>query len=101
MYFLPKPARAHLIESPPIFNADYGYKSWEAYSNLSYYTRTLPPVPHDCPTPMGVAGEPLCPQTCFLTFLTIHISGITARQETCRRNLPACLPWVCGREKLK
>ncbi|KAF7690037.1 prostaglandin G/H synthase 2 [Silurus meridionalis] len=50
-------SRSHLIESPPTFNADYGYKSWEAYSNLSYFTRTLPPVPHDCPTPMGVAGK--------------------------------------------
>lgn len=50
-------ARSHLIDSPPTFNADYGYKSWEAYSNLSYYTRTLPPVPEDCPTPMGVVGE--------------------------------------------
>lgn len=63
-------ARAHLIDSPPIYNADYGYKSWEAYSNLSYYTRTLPPVPHDCPTPMGVAGES---QTCSLTFLSIYL----------------------------
>lgn len=50
-------ARSHLIDSPPTFNADYDYKSWEAYSNLSYYTRTLPPVSKDCPTPMGVAGE--------------------------------------------
>lgn len=50
-------ARSHLIDSPPTFNADYGYKSWEAYSNLSYYTRTLPPVPEDCPTPMGAVGE--------------------------------------------
>ncbi|KAM9444349.1 prostaglandin G/H synthase 2 [Clarias gariepinus] len=50
-------SRANLIESPPTFNADYGYKSWEAYSNLSYFTRTLPPVPKDCPTPMGVAGK--------------------------------------------
>ncbi|GAA6093783.1 prostaglandin G/H synthase 2 [Tachysurus ichikawai] len=50
-------SRSHLIESPPVFNADYGYKSWEAYSNLSYFTRTLPPVPKDCPTPMGVAGK--------------------------------------------
>ncbi|XP_053469811.1 prostaglandin G/H synthase 2 [Ictalurus furcatus] len=50
-------SRSHLIESPPTFNADYGYKSWEAYSNLSYFTRTLPPVPEDCPTPMGVAGR--------------------------------------------
>ncbi|KAI3368576.1 hypothetical protein L3Q82_025586, partial [Scortum barcoo] len=50
-------SRSHLIDSPPTFNADYGYKSWEAYSNLSYYTRTLPPVPQDCPTPMGVVGK--------------------------------------------
>lgn len=50
-------ARSHLIDSPPTFNADYDYKCWEAYSNLSYYTRTLPPVPKDCPTPMGVEGE--------------------------------------------
>lgn len=46
-----------MIDSPPTYNADYGYKSWEAYSNLSCYTRTLPPVPEDCPTPMGVVGE--------------------------------------------
>lgn len=50
-------ARSHMIDSPPTYNADYGYKSWEAYSNLSYYTRALPPVPADCPTPMGVVGE--------------------------------------------
>uniref|UniRef100_A0A668TG24 Prostaglandin G/H synthase 2 n=1 Tax=Oreochromis aureus TaxID=47969 RepID=A0A668TG24_OREAU len=50
-------SRSHLIDSPPTYNADYGYKSWEAYSNLSYYTRSLPPVPQDCPTPMGVVGK--------------------------------------------
>ncbi|XP_035268543.1 prostaglandin G/H synthase 2 [Anguilla anguilla] len=54
-------SRAHLIDSPPTYNSDYGYKSWEAYSNLSYYTRTLPPVPEDCPTPMGVAGKKALP----------------------------------------
>lgn len=46
-----------MIESPPTYNVDYGYKSWEAFSNLSYYTRALPPVADDCPTPMGVKGE--------------------------------------------
>lgn len=44
-------ARSHLVESPPTYNSEYNYKSWEAYSNLSYYTRTLPPLPRDCPTP--------------------------------------------------
>ncbi|XP_067310027.1 prostaglandin G/H synthase 2a [Pseudorasbora parva] len=44
-------SRAHLVDSPPTYNADYNYKSWEAYSNLSYYTRTLAPLPKHCPTP--------------------------------------------------
>ncbi|KAJ8270309.1 hypothetical protein GJAV_G00112790 [Gymnothorax javanicus] len=54
-------SRSHLIDSPPTYNADYSYKSWEAYSNLSYYTRTLPPVSKNCPTPMGVAGKMTLP----------------------------------------
>ncbi|NXF30511.1 PGH1 synthase, partial [Nyctibius bracteatus] len=49
--------RANLIPSPPTFNSDYGYISWEAYANVSYYTRVLPPVPDDCPTPMGTKGK--------------------------------------------
>ncbi|KAK5869649.1 hypothetical protein PBY51_024351 [Eleginops maclovinus] len=59
-------SRSHLIDSPPTFNADYGYKSWEAYSNLSYYTRSLPPVPEDCPTPMGVVGKKELPDAKLL-----------------------------------
>lgn len=45
------------MDSPPTYNADYGYKSWEAYSNLSYYTRTLPPLPKHCP-PTGTTELP-------------------------------------------
>ncbi|XP_003410884.1 prostaglandin G/H synthase 2 [Loxodonta africana] len=56
-------SRAHLIDSPPTYNVHYGYKSWEAFSNLSYYTRALPPVPHDCPTPMGVKGKKELPDS--------------------------------------
>uniref|UniRef100_A0AAQ4QRN2 Prostaglandin G/H synthase 2 n=1 Tax=Gasterosteus aculeatus aculeatus TaxID=481459 RepID=A0AAQ4QRN2_GASAC len=59
-------SRSHLIDSPPTYNADYGYKNWEAYSNLSYYTRTLPPVPEDCPTPMGVVGKKELPDAKLL-----------------------------------
>ncbi|XP_026878239.2 prostaglandin G/H synthase 2 [Electrophorus electricus] len=59
-------SRAHLIDSPPTYNSDYGYKSWEAYSNLSYFTRTLPPVPEDCPTPMGVSGKTELPDVKIL-----------------------------------
>ncbi|XP_048845948.1 prostaglandin G/H synthase 2-like [Brienomyrus brachyistius] len=49
-------SRSHFIDSPPTYNADYDYKNWEAYSNLSYYTRTLPPLPKGCPT-LGVSGK--------------------------------------------
>lgn len=49
--------RSDLISSPPTFNSKYSYLSWEAYYNVSYYTRLLPPVPKDCPTPVGVKGE--------------------------------------------
>ncbi|XP_040263438.1 prostaglandin G/H synthase 2 [Bufo bufo] len=50
-------SRSHLIDSPPTYNSYYDYKNWEAYSNISYYTRSLPPVGEDCPTPMGVKGK--------------------------------------------
>uniref|UniRef100_A0A3Q2V4S7 Prostaglandin G/H synthase 1 n=2 Tax=Haplochromis burtoni TaxID=8153 RepID=A0A3Q2V4S7_HAPBU len=49
--------RSNLIPSPPTFNSKYDYLSWESYYNLSYYTRLLPPVPKDCPTPLGVKGK--------------------------------------------
>ncbi|CAJ0922740.1 unnamed protein product [Ranitomeya imitator] len=49
--------RSHLIDSPPTYNSHYDYRNWEAYSNISYYTRSLPPVGKDCPTPMGVKGK--------------------------------------------
>nr|XP_043868840.1 prostaglandin G/H synthase 1-like [Solea senegalensis] len=49
--------RSNLIPSPPTFNSKYSYLSWESYYNLSYYTRLLPPVPDDCPTPLGVKGK--------------------------------------------
>ncbi|KAK7173676.1 hypothetical protein R3I93_003485 [Phoxinus phoxinus] len=49
--------RATLIPSPPTYNSKYDYLNWEAYSNISYYTRILPPVPQDCPTPMGTKGK--------------------------------------------
>ncbi|XP_036611410.1 prostaglandin G/H synthase 2 [Trichosurus vulpecula] len=56
-------SRANLIDSPPTYNVHYGYKSWEAFSNLSYYTRALPPVRDDCPVPMGVKGKKQLPES--------------------------------------
>uniref|UniRef100_A0AAY4AHM3 Prostaglandin G/H synthase 1 n=1 Tax=Denticeps clupeoides TaxID=299321 RepID=A0AAY4AHM3_9TELE len=54
-------ARSNLIPSPPTYNSKYDYLNWESYSNTTYYTRILPPVPEDCPTPMGVKGKPTLP----------------------------------------
>ncbi|XP_008070969.1 prostaglandin G/H synthase 2 [Carlito syrichta] len=56
-------SRTNMIETVPTYNAHYGYKNWEAFSNLSYYTRVLPPVPEDCPTPMGVKGKKQLPDS--------------------------------------
>lgn len=58
--------RSHLIPSPPTYNSDYHYLSWESYYNLSYYTRILPPVPKDCPTPLGVKGKAGLPDPVLL-----------------------------------
>ncbi|XP_076854213.1 prostaglandin G/H synthase 1 isoform X1 [Brachyhypopomus gauderio] len=49
--------RASLIPSPPTYNSKYDYMNWEAYSNNTYYMRILPPVPVDCPTPLGTKGK--------------------------------------------
>ncbi|XP_048876296.1 prostaglandin G/H synthase 1-like [Brienomyrus brachyistius] len=53
--------RSSLIPSPPTYNSKYDYLNWESYSNATYYTRILPPVPEDCPTPMGVKGKAALP----------------------------------------
>ncbi|XP_021010199.1 prostaglandin G/H synthase 2-like, partial [Mus caroli] len=56
-------SKSHLIDSPPTYNVHYGYKSWEAFSNLSYYTRVLPPVADDSRTPKGVKGNKELPDS--------------------------------------
>ncbi|XP_041792513.1 prostaglandin G/H synthase 1-like isoform X1 [Chelmon rostratus] len=53
--------RTNLIPSPPTYNSKYGYLNWEYFYNLSYYTRILPPVPQDCPLPMGTKGKAVLP----------------------------------------
>lgn len=57
LIFLPSAARSQLIPSPPTYNLAYDYISWESFSNVSYYTRALPSVPQDCPTPLGTKGN--------------------------------------------
>lgn len=56
LYFRPT-VRSNLIPSPPTYNTAHDYISWESFSNVSYYTRILPSVPKDCPTPMGTKGK--------------------------------------------
>lgn len=55
--FLPSAVRSNLIPSPPTYDSAHDYLSWESFSNMSYYTRILPSVPRDCPTPMGTKGN--------------------------------------------
>lgn len=77
LFTLFKPARSNLIPSPPTYNSKYGYLNWEAYYNTTYYTRLLPPVPEDCPTPMGVTGK------VYSTAIKLHI---------CRHRSPLSRP---------
>ncbi|XP_004712627.2 prostaglandin G/H synthase 1 [Echinops telfairi] len=58
--------RSNLVPSPPTYNSAHDYVSWESFSNVSYYTRILPSVPRDCPTPMGTKGKKQLPDAQLL-----------------------------------
>ncbi|XP_049753194.1 prostaglandin G/H synthase 1 isoform X3 [Elephas maximus indicus] len=58
--------RSNLVPSPPTYNSAHDYISWESFSNLTYYTRILPSVPQDCPTPMGTKGKKQLPDAQLL-----------------------------------
>ncbi|KAJ8300006.1 hypothetical protein KUTeg_021525 [Tegillarca granosa] len=49
--------RSDNIDSPPLYESDHEYVTLDATYNMSYYARVLPPVPRECPTPMGTAGK--------------------------------------------
>ncbi|XP_063423771.1 prostaglandin G/H synthase 2-like [Mytilus trossulus] len=53
--------RSDMIDSPPTYENEHPYITLDANYNVSFYTRTLPPVPVECPTPMGVAGKKVLP----------------------------------------
>ncbi|PAA78792.1 hypothetical protein BOX15_Mlig024829g1 [Macrostomum lignano] len=53
--------RLGVVSVPPSFRAGVGYTTVEGFSNMSYYSQTLPPVPLNCPTPMGVVGPKQLP----------------------------------------
>ena len=47
---------AELYDSVAQFDSDHNYVTIHAAVNKSFYGRILPPVPRDCPTPLGVEG---------------------------------------------
>lgn len=55
--FFSRTVRSNMVDSPPTYTSEHEYITLEAANNLSYFTRSLPPVPRNCPTPMGVAGK--------------------------------------------
>ncbi|CAK8696016.1 unnamed protein product [Clavelina lepadiformis] len=58
--------RMKSIAEPSPYGALTNYPSWETYANKSMYVRTLPPVPQNCPTPMGIEGRKTLPDVDLL-----------------------------------
>ena len=50
-------SRARFIDSLARFDSDHDYITLDAAFNKSIYARVLPPVPKNCPTPLGVKGK--------------------------------------------
>ncbi|XP_039274782.2 prostaglandin G/H synthase 2-like [Styela clava] len=48
---------------PEAHNTFVDYTTWDGYANKTYYALTLPPVPKNCPTPLGIAGPKVLPDT--------------------------------------
>ncbi|XP_074654071.1 prostaglandin G/H synthase 2-like [Tubulanus polymorphus] len=49
------------VDLPAPFSADKAYTTVDTYFNQSTFTRALPPVPVNCPTPMGTKGKAVLP----------------------------------------
>ncbi|XP_041368603.1 prostaglandin G/H synthase 2-like isoform X2 [Gigantopelta aegis] len=49
--------RSDIVDSPPVYEAEHAYATFSIHTNASHFARTLPPVPLNCPTPMGVKGK--------------------------------------------
>nr|XP_002127674.1 prostaglandin G/H synthase 2 isoform X1 [Ciona intestinalis] len=58
--------RVSSVTEPSPYRGLSSYPSWSAYINDTMYVRTLPPVPTNCPTPMGVKGKPELPEISVL-----------------------------------
>lgn len=59
-------SRAGVLDSPPIYTSGHEYTTLDAAFNRSYFSRALPPVPKECPTPMGTKGPKELPDVNLL-----------------------------------
>ena len=50
-------SRAAFIDSLARFDSDHEYVTLDAAFNKTVFARVLPPVPRQCPTPLGVKGR--------------------------------------------
>lgn len=66
-------ARTSFVPVPHGYTSDHEYPTVEAHYNRSLYARTLPPVPKNCPTIFGVAGE----------LIAVHALTIIIMVHTC------------------
>lgn len=46
-----------LVPEPSAYVGMDDYTSMNSYLNKSVYARSLPPIPENCPLPMGVVGK--------------------------------------------
>ena len=73
-HFVYNSARLELITVPHVHTNEHEYATLEAYYNRSHYARTLPPVPKDCLTPFGVAGNALLVIIMYLTGVVLMLN---------------------------
>lgn len=50
-------SRGDQVDTPVRFDSDHHYTTLDSYYNETYFARTLPPIPPNCPTAMGVKGH--------------------------------------------
>ncbi|XP_050414504.1 prostaglandin G/H synthase 2 [Patella vulgata] len=58
--------RSIMVDSPAVYESVHEYPTLEAALNYTYFARTLPPVPTECPTPLGVKGKKVLPDVDLL-----------------------------------
>nr|ALG96672.1 cyclooxygenase [Tubulanus polymorphus] len=67
--------RAAKVDIPNPFAAEHDYSTVDGYFNLSTYGRALPPIPRNCPKPMGTKGKAELPH------VDVMVERLFARRE--------------------